>query len=243
MKKMLLAALAAILLYGGFYVYAEFNGYPWKHSRIQKDAVSYMKEKYDMEAKSAGSSFNFKFDNYTAKVYDLRGSKETVIRVERVRFYDEDGRARGERLKDNYSEVYWGLRTEERLREAFPAIFGYEGASARVQTVYSTTPSDEGVSSERDAGGVYVPAEPELPGTWRIDLDADDFPEPFLAELLDAIRSMRESGLKADLFATAGSGREGSDRLEGTFKVLNLEYEAFHNIDRLEDLRAAISEY
>ncbi len=188
MKKLLLAVAALAVLYGGFYVYAEMEGYPWKRAQIQKDAVRYMKEKYGMEAKSAGSAFNFKFDTYSAKVYDVREGEERIVRVERNAYYDESGppdepmKRLGERLEDNYAEVYWGLRADERLREAFPRIYGNEDIGRiRVSTVYRSQALEEGLSAERDADGVRIPAKPaEHFPTWDIRLTSKDFSDALM---------------------------------------------------------------
>jgi hypothetical protein len=123
MKKLLLGVLAALLLLGGGYVYVEFNGYPWKHSQIKKDAARYMQEKYGMDARAAGSRFNFKFDTYAAEVYDPRVGEEQLILVERRGpFYDSNNEWVEGQLVDNYSEVYWGRQTERQLRQQFASF-------------------------------------------------------------------------------------------------------------------------
>lgn len=251
MKKLLLAVVALAVLYGGFYVYADMEGYPWKRAQIQKDAVRYMKEKYGMDAKSAGSAFNFKFDTYIAKVYDVREGEERIIRVERNAYYDESGppdepmKRLGERLEDNYAEVYWGLRAEERLREAFPRVYGNEDIDRiRVSTTYRMQALEEGLSEEMDADGVRIPAKPtEGLQTWDIQLVSKDFSEALLGELVTAIRQMREFGPEADLNVYTALAEEKEGETRGKTKYLNLEFEKFGTINGIEDLRAALSEY
>jgi len=243
MKKWILAALAAVVAWFAFYLYTETNGYPWKRAQIKKDAVRYMQEKYGMDAIASGSSFNFKFDTYSAELYDSRDESKRTVRVERVPYIEGD-RYAGERLEDNYGEVYWGIETERRLREAFPEIYGREGVRMiGVDTVYQLSAITEGVGPERDDDGVAIPLKPELEGTWDIDLEEDGFTDPFLEELLRAVRGMEELGLAANLIVTAGrDGPDGQDSA-GKTKYLSLEFRRFRDIGSAEDLKALISEY
>ncbi len=244
MKKLLRAIAAFAVLGGAFYIYGEMEGYPWKRAQIKKDAVSYLEAKYGMEAKAAGSSFNFKFDTYAAKAYDVRDNEKRIVTVERGPYYDEERGRRGERLEDNYSEVYWGRQAEERLREKFPRIYGFEGVrEIGVSTVYSTLPMEEGASAEKDEYGVRIPEKSGHLPTWDIDLASEEFPEAFLQELLSAIGQMRKHGPESDLFVSAEPAGGAEEELRGKTKYLHLEYEEFGRINGLEELRAAISEY
>jgi len=244
MKKLLLVLAAAAVLCFGFYIYTGTYGYPWKRAQIERDAVRHMEEKYGMEAKAVGSSFNFKFDTYMASVYDVRRGEEMIIRVERAPFYDEATQGRGERLEDNYGEVYWGRWTEERLQEEFPQIYGDERVrEIRMSTVYHTLPPEEGVSAEKDANGVYVPEKPKHRGTWDIDLKSDDISDAFLQELYSTLQRMQELGLEADLHVTADRRGADSEEPRRKTKYLNAEYPEFEKFRSVEELRAAITQY
>ncbi|MFC4598220.1 hypothetical protein [Cohnella hongkongensis] len=244
MKKLVLAAVALVLIGAGFYVYTEIEGYPWKRAQIKKDAVRYMQEKYGMDARVTKSSFNFKFDTYMAKVYDVRDEERRTIQVERLPYRNEEGGGRGERLEDNYAVVYWERRTEERLREAFPQIYEYEGLrKIAVTSVHETFPLGEGVGPEKDESGVAIPRQPGHSASWNIGLVSEDIPEPFLELLLDAVRRMKELDLEVELFVTTLPRKAEAENRQERTKYIQLEHEDLGRIHGVEDLREAIQEF
>lgn len=102
-KKVVLSLIgisfSLFLVYIAFYMYVEFKGYPWEHLKLKGEAIKYMDTKYNMKVKVVRTSFNFKFDSYSVKVYNINDKNKTLINVETG--YSNEG------LRDNYSMVYW----------------------------------------------------------------------------------------------------------------------------------------
>lgn len=240
---LILSTVAALILIGICYVYTEMNGYPWKHAQVKREAVLYMKNKYNMDVKASGSSYNFKFKYYTAKVYDVNDvEKSMIISVEKQRYYDDSNSYKGLRLEDNYSEVYWKKRAEQEAREAYPNLFASRRIErAAIATVYSTSSLEEGLSSENDEHGIVIPSEPDYNYTLDIDLASEEITDAFLLELLPVIQDVAKGERRIDFFITGREVPSGTDRA-GTTRLLSLTFEQLNTIGSLDDLRQEISE-
>ncbi|MEK4510705.1 hypothetical protein [Paenibacillus sp. FSL K6-2524] len=226
------------------YFCSEFYGLPWEHAAVKKEAVQYMKKKYNLDVVASGSSFNFKFDYYTAKVYNVNDGAKNIIRVEKQRFYDEQNQASGKRLEDNYSEIYWGKKKMDELQAKFPTFFKLDDIeTVRIDTDFLTTPLEKGVSSDKDEQGAFIPISSDYSNMLDIKLNTNEFSDELLQELLLVIREIRNTQLKVD-FIIRGTGKvSDSDTTAVKIKILGLKSENIMNINSVEDLKREIVEY
>lgn len=226
------------------WIYAEFNGYPWEHAQVKKEAVDYMKRKYNMDVEVVGSSFNFKFDNYTAKLYNINDTDKSIIRVEKNRVYDQNRQTWEKRLEDNYCMVYWEKRINEEVREKYPDFCNHNDIEKiNVDISYSTTPLEEGVSRDEDENGVIIPLKPELAGILDVDLKIRDFSESLLNELLLLINALKADQLKIDLFITGKREDVGNGDSKARTKLINIECDSFKEINSAGDLKKMITDF
>lgn len=225
-------------------IYTEFNGYPWKHAALKKEAVHYMKEKYNMDVKVSNSTFNFKFDYYFAQVHNVNDEQDNLISVEKQKFYDEQGQFQGERLEDNYNQIYWENALANEMQAMYPKLFNHSDIKQfEVDIAYYTTPLN-GVSSTRDEHGILIPLKPEHSFSIEIDLITDDFPDDFVNELLFVVHDLVDSQRKADVFITAASNsNESNDETSKGTKVLRVPYEKLEAIHSVDDLYDQITEF
>lgn len=100
-----------------YYLYTEMNGLPWKHAEVKQKAIVYMKQKYNMDVAAAGSSYNFKFKVYTAKVHNMKDTSKAIIHVEDDVNFDDNGNSVGKQLQDDYSLVYWSAHIRDSLQK------------------------------------------------------------------------------------------------------------------------------
>jgi hypothetical protein len=219
------------------------QGYPWKHAQVKQEAVLYMKNKYNMDVRASGSSYNFKFKYYTAEVYEVNDVEKSIIRVEKQKFYDDRNLYKGERLEDNYGEVYWKKRAEQEMREVYPNLF----ASSRIEraafdTVYSTSPLEEGLSSESDEHGISIPSEPEYNYALDIDLVSEEITDDFLRELLPVVQDVAKGERRIDFFITGREVPGETSDQAGTTRLLSLTFEQLNTVGSIDDLRRGISE-
>ena len=124
-RYLIIFVIIAFILSYSFYLFTEFYGFPWRHAELKSEAVDYMKNKYNMDVKVERSSFNFKFDYYLVKVYDVNDKDKDLITVEKRKYYDENNQIKGERLEDNYSKIYWETRLLNELKTKYPNLFGF----------------------------------------------------------------------------------------------------------------------
>ncbi|QMV42419.1 YfjL-like protein [Cohnella cholangitidis] len=240
---LILSTVAALILIAICYVYTEMNGYPWKHAQVKQEAVLYMKNKYNMDVKASGSSYNFKFKYYTAKVYDANDVEKSIISVEKQRHYDDQNLYKGYRLEDNYSEVYWKKRAEQETREAYPNLFASSRIErAAIDTVYSTFSLEEGLSSESDESDIVIPSEPDYNYTLDIDLASEEITDAFLLELLPVIQDVAKGERRIDFFITGREIPSGTPDRAGTTRLLSLTFEQLGTVGSIDDLRKEISE-
>lgn len=217
-------------------IYTVTYGYPWKHAEVKKEAVGYMKNKYNMDVKVARSTFNSKFDYYIVEVFEINDGAHININVEKQKFHDDNGQYKGERLEDNYSKVYWEIRLRNELQAKYSDFFALlDIEKMQMDIAYFTTPLESGVSSIKDENGIFIPLKPDNNSTLDVDLNTKDFSEEFLKGLLLVIRDLVNKQLKVDLFITGKS-------TERT-KLINLRFEEFTHINSLDDLKKEVSDF
>lgn len=251
-KKMLLIMLSIMMIslagWFIFYIYTEFNGYPWKHAEVKREAVAYMKAKYNMDAAVAGSSYNFKFREYTAKVFNIHDTEKRIIDVTKQFFYDEAIQGRGEMLVDNYSIVYWEQRIDDELRKRYPKLYAQEDIeSIAVTTTYFTRPIDSGTSPAADDNGVAIPLEPKYEYTLEMHLRTDSISEALWQELYAVVPDLAAAPWEVEIFVR-GRDKEPKEDSAGSggavkWMVLHLPYEKLEHIASIEDMKKEVVEY
>ncbi|MGG3836873.1 hypothetical protein ABEV00_07560 [Paenibacillus thiaminolyticus] len=241
-KKMLLIMLSIMMisLAGWFivYTYTEFNGYPWKHAEVKREAVAYMKAKYNMDVAVAGSSYNFKFREYTAKVFNIHDAEKRIIDVTKW----------GEMLVDNYSVVYWEQRIDDELRKRYPKLYAQEDIeSIAVTTTYFTMPIDSGTSPAADDNGVAIPLEPKYEYTLKMYLRTGSISEALWQELYAVVPDLAAAPWEVEILVR-GRDKEPKEDSAGSggavkWMVLHLPYEKLEHIASIEDMKREVEEY
>ena len=231
-----------------FYTYAEFNGYPWKHAEVKREAVPYMKAKYNMDVAVAGSSYGFKFRDYTAKVFNIHDTEKRIIDVTMHAFYDRANQGRAEMLEDNYSMVYWEQRVDDELRKRYPRLYEQEDIeSIAVTTTYSMMPIDSGTSPAADDNDVAIPLEPKHEYTLDMRLRTDSISEALWQELHAVVPDLAAAPWEVNIFVRGRdmNPKEGSLGTEGMHKtmVLSLPYDMLEHIASDEDMKKEVREY
>lgn len=197
-----------------------------------------------MDVKVAGSSFNFKFDYYTAKLYNINDKDKSIIRVEKQGFYDENKQGRGERLEDNYCKVYWENRINNEIREKYPEFCNHKDVEKiNADISYSTTPIEEGVSTIKDENGVFIPLKPKLNGILDVDLKTRDFSESFLEELFLLIKEFDNTQMQISLFITGKNEEIETGNSTARTNLIDIECDKFKDIQSVEDLRKVITDF
>lgn len=252
MRKINTKILASSLIIAGvlfiasisFYVCTGIYGYPWKHAEIRKEAVGYMKNKYNMNVKVARSTYNYKFDYYLVKVFDINDKDKALITVEKQKYFDKDGQYLGERLEDSYCKIYWESRLQNQLREKYPEFYKLpEIEKIQMDIAYFTAPLKEGVTSDKDEKGIFIPLMPDNNCILDVDINTTEFSDEFLEELLLVIKDLSNSEVKVDLVVT-GKSKEGTDDSKPKVtKLLNLHYGMLQGIDSVEDLKNEVSDF
>ena len=200
-----------------------------------------MKEKYNIDVNVERSIYNFKFEYYIAEVTNVNDETGKFINVVKRKYYDENNELAGERLEDNYGEVYWEKALKKELSEQYKELFTFPDLEGiELDIAYQTIPMDKGVSTSKDENGVLIPLRPEDSVILDIDLQTRDFSDEFLNELLVVVKDLVKSEWKVDLFITGKSEERKDENNKRTTKVLNLPYEKFQEINTLEDLRNKI---
>lgn len=236
--------LLAVIVFIAGSIYKEFNGYPWEHVRVKKEAVTYMKTKYNMDVKVVGSSFNFKFDNYIVQLYNIHDPEKEIIRVEKQRVYNEGRKAWEKRLEDSYGMVYWSKRINRELRKSYPDFCNHKDIEKLfVDYAYSTVPMGEGVSRDKDGNGVLIPLKPDLSGVLDVDLKTKAFSENFLGELLSLINELKTGQDEIDLFITGTREEDPSGDGKGKTMLIEIPYKEFERINSLEELKLRIRDF
>lgn len=237
-----LSSMAVLLIFAMIaYLYTEFEGYPWKRAAIKRDAVQYLKEKYDMDAIAVESFFNFKFDTYIAHMKDRRDPQGEIIYVESERRYDEISKQWSSVLTDNYREVYWVRKLNEELKSKYSEFYHQEDIlKATYSFAYSLADRNEGVSEERDEDGVSIPLMPDNSYSLDIKLRTGVLTDAFTEQLYKLASSLKEENRNCDLFISVPKP-EGSD----TKYASNEEYYHFEIADlsdrmSLEQFRSAL---
>ncbi len=203
-----------------------------------------MKTKYNMDVKVVDSSFNFKFDNYIVQLYNIHDPAKEIIRVEKQRIYNEERKAWEKRLEDSYGMVYWSKRINRELRESYSDFCNHKDIEKLfVDYAYSTVPMGEGVGTDKDENGVFIPLKPELSGVLDVDLKTKDFSESFLGELLLLINELKTGQDEIDLFITGTREEDPSGDSKGKTMLIEIPYKEFERINSLEELKLRIRDF
>ncbi|BFH68951.1 hypothetical protein J27TS7_07490 [Paenibacillus dendritiformis] len=252
MNKKTLQILSSVMLgltgWCAFYTYAEFNGYPWKHAQVKKEAPAYMKTKYNMDVEVAGSSYGFKFREYTAKVFNIHDPEKRLIDVKMYTQYDEAIRGKVETWEDNYSMVYWEQRIDEELRKRYPRLYGQEDIeSIGVTATYSMMPIDSGTNPAADGHGAAIPLQPKHEYTLDMRLRTDSISGALWQELYAVVPDLAAAPWEVEIYIR---GRErdqltGDAGIEGAAKtiVLSLPRDKLEHIASIEDMKKEVREY
>lgn len=239
--KLVISMIIVIAISLVSYMYTEFYGYPWKHAAMKKEAIHYMKDKYNMDVKVESSTFNFKFNYYIVQVFNVNDAQKILISVEKQKFYDEQSQFKGERLEDNYNQIYWEHALASEMQARFPKFFNHSDIKQfEIDIAYYTTPLN-GVSSTKDEQGILIPLKPEHSFSIEIDLKTNDFPDDFVNEIFIVMNDLLDMQLKADLFITAAS--KSNENNDERTKVLRVPYEKLEVIHNVDDLYHEISEF
>lgn len=239
-KKVVLSLIgisfSLFLVYIAFYMYVEFKGYPWEHLKLKGEAIKYMDTKYNMKVKVVRTSFNFKFDSYSVKVYNINDKNKTLINVETG--YSNEG------LRDNYSMVYWQKKLTDELAEEYSSFYNFSDVKeVKLDFAFETHPIGEGVSSSIDINKVYIPLKPSLNVVMDVDLKTETFSEEFLKKLIELIGALRESENNFDLFITGKPQESTSNSSKERTKLIKLEYNKLNTISTIDDLKKIISDF
>ncbi|WCR28224.1 hypothetical protein L3476_05590 [Paenibacillus thiaminolyticus] len=251
-KKKILLILSSMMIglagWFAFYTYAEFNGYPWKHAEVKREAAAYMKAKYNMDVAVAGSSYGFKFHDYTAKVFNIHDTEKRIIDVTMHAFYNKAAQGRGEMLEDNYSMVYWEQRIDDELRKRYPRLYEQEDIeSIAVTTTYSLMPIDSGTSPAADDNGVAIPLEPKHEYTLDVRLRTDSISEALWQEFYAVVPDLAAAPWEVEIYVRGRDKErlEGSAGTESMYKtmVLSLPYDKLEHIASIEEMKKEVREY
>lgn len=242
-KYLVIFLIIAFVSLTSFEIYADLYGYPWKHIEVKREAVDYMKNKYNMDVKVEKSTFNPKFDYYLVKVFDVNDEEKNIINVEKQKFH-VNGQYKGERLEDNYSKIYWESRLMNELQTRYAKFFMLpDQDSIHTDIAYFTTPLEEGVSSIKDENGFFIPLKPDNNCILDVDLNTEDFSDEFLKELLLVIKDLENTLLKVDLVITGKSKGKITENNFKRTKLLDLHYEKFKDIKSVEDLKNEVRDF
>ncbi|WP_025026933.1 hypothetical protein [Caldalkalibacillus mannanilyticus] len=225
-----------------FYAYTETYGLPWKRAEVKREAIIYMKEKYNMDVEGKGC-YNFKFNKYFAKVYNVLDENKNVINVKKYNRTDEKGQYLGVELSDNYSIVYWENEIRKELAANYPRLYQNDTIDKIfISTTYGTRSLEEGVSNDQDENGVFIPLKPDDDYTIRILLTKNDFSDDFLQELLTVVQDPNLHPLVSELYTSQNSTyRDHNDKEKE--KYILLTRQQFKDIHSIEDLKKEIAHW
>lgn len=241
MKKMILSVTVVLLASFGFYIYSELEGLPWKHAEVKRKAVEYMKQKYNMDVVLAGSSYNFKFKVYTAKVSNVMDPDKAIIHVEDDRDFDEQGHYVGRRLQDDYSLVYWSEQIHLELKERHPDLFQLEDIDTiQVEYAYYTLSLTEGISSDQDQFGTRIPVKPKDIPELSIRLKTVDIGDPILKQLREVINDMVKTSNPMDVIVRAASAERTPQNEMSKTAILHIEHDKFKQLPSIDELKREI---
>lgn len=116
LKKYLLTFCGIFVIFVIFYIYASFNGLPWKKESVAKKLESYVEEKYGIEVELKEKFYNFKDGSYGAKFVLKDNDKITFL----VYQYHTGT------LSDEYPEAVWSKEVLDDvtpvLKQSFPTL-------------------------------------------------------------------------------------------------------------------------
>ncbi|EJW16379.1 hypothetical protein M5X00_22355 [Paenibacillus alvei] len=241
MKKMIFSVAVVLVASFGFYIYSELEGLPWKHAEVKREAIEYMKQKYNMDAVAAGSFYNFKFKVYTAKVFNVMDPDKVIIHVEDERDFDEQGLYVGRRLQDDYSLVYWSEQIRHELKQRYPDLFQLEDIDTiQVEYAYYALSLTEGISSEKDQYGVRIPVKPKDIPELSIRLKTVDIGDPFLTQLRVVINDMVKTSNPIDVIVRAASTEKTQQNEMTKTAILHIEHDKLKQLHSIDELKREI---
>lgn len=224
------------------FAYTEMSGLPWKKAEVKREAVVYMKEKYNMDVEGKGG-YGAKFKTYFAKVYNVLDENKNVIKVEKNNLWDEMGQYTGVELRDNYSIVYWENEIRKEISSNYPSLYHHDSIDEIfISTVHETRSLEEGVSNHQDENGVFIPVEPDNNYTLSIFLTENEFTDDFLQELLTVVKDPNLHPLVSELYTSQNSTyRDHNDKEKEIY--IKLTRQQFKDIHSIEDLKKEIAEW
>ncbi|MCM3290693.1 hypothetical protein M3661_11170 [Paenibacillus sp. MER 180] len=241
MKKIISIVVVVLLLSFVFFVYTEIEGLPWKHAEVKRKAIDYMKQKYNMDVAAEGSSYNFKFKVYTAKVYNVKDSNKAIIRVDDDSDFDAEGNYVGKRLQDDYTLVYWSESIRDGLQVKHPDLFKLQDIeSIQIEYAYYTLSLTEGLSGDQDQNGVHIPVKPKDVPELFIRLKSVDIGDHVLEQLREVINDMVRTSQPMGVFVRAAETKGTQQNKMSKNEILHLEHDQLKFIQSIEDLKKNI---
>ncbi|MGG3280110.1 hypothetical protein [Paenibacillus solani] len=244
--KIKISIAVVVLLFTSFvyYLYTEMNGLPWKHAEVKRNAIVYMKQKYNMDVAAAGSSYNFKFKVYTAKVYNVKDASKAIIHVEDDVNFDDYGSFVGKQLQDDYSLVYWSAHIRDRLQKKYHDLFKHQDIDTiQIEYTYYTLSLERGLSGDKDQHGVLIPAKPKYAPELKIQLKTIDFGDHLLEQLRQVINDMVNTSQSMNVFVRAADGKEKQPNGMSKTAILSIEHDKLKTFQSIEELKKEIKRW
>lgn len=244
MKKTISIVIAVLLVSFVYYLYVEIEGLPWKHAEVKRKAVEYMKQKYNMDVAAAGSSYNFKFKIYTAKVYNVKDANKAIIRVDDDGDFDDEGNYVGKRLQDDYTLVYWSTHIRDSLQKQYPDLFKLQDIDTiQIEYAYYTLSLERGLSGDKDQHGVLIPAKPKDIPELSIRLKTIDIGDHLLEQLRQVINDMVNTSQSMDVFVRAGDDHGEQEKGMSKTAILHIEHDKLRTFHSIEELKKEIKNW
>ncbi|MCM3038738.1 hypothetical protein M3201_03355 [Paenibacillus motobuensis] len=244
MKKTISIVIAVLLVSFVYYLYVEIEGLPWKHAEVKRKAIEYMKQKYSMDVAAEGSSYNFKFKIYTAKVHNVKDANKAIIRVDDDGDFDDEGNYIGKRLQDDYTLVYWSTHIRDSLQKQYPDLFKLQDIDTiQIEYTYYTLSLERGLSGDKDQHGVFIPAKSKDIPELSIRLKTIDIGDQMLEQLRQVINDMVNTSQSMDVFVRASDDHEKQE--EGMLKtaILHIEHDKLRTFHSIEELKKEIKNW
>lgn len=244
MKKTISIVIAVLLVSFVYYLYVEIEGLPWKHAEVKRKAIEYMKQKYNMDVAAAGSSYNYKFKIYTAKVYNVHDTNKAIIRVDDDGDFDDKGNYVGKRLQDDYTLVYWSAHIRNNLQKKYPDLFSLQDIDAiQIEYTYYTLSLERGLNGDKDQRGVFIPAMPKDVPELSIRLKTIDIGDHLLEQLRQVINDMVNTSQSMDVFVRAADDRGEQEEEMSKTAILHIEHDKLKTFYSIEELKKEIKSW
>ncbi|GAA0384896.1 hypothetical protein [Paenibacillus motobuensis] len=244
MKRTISIVVAVLLVSFVYYLYVEIEGLPWKHAEVKRKAIEYMKQKYNMDVAAAGSSYNYKFKIYTAKVYNVQDTNKAIIRVDDDGDFDNKGNYVGKRLQDNYTLVYWSAHIRDSLQKKYPDLFSLQDIDTiQIEYTYYTLSLERGLNGDKDQNGVLIPAIPKDVPELSIRLKTIDIGDHLLEQLRQVINDMVKTSQSMDVFVRAADDRGEQEEEMSKTAILHIEHDKLKTFHSIEELKKEIKSW